>query len=162
MPTQEEIVLLSQRWSSCKYKPEYDDLLLLHLSKGLSFMSFDVAAGVAYKTLVSWTKRFPSFAQAREIGEKAKLRLLEEEGIKMVRGGNVIAWKFLMVQQGASDRKEVTVNHTGNVSLSPHMQVDPSIRYTRLQKIKELHQRVTLEIAAENREEEDYDAIFDD
>ena len=162
MPTQEEISILEQRWSSCKYKPEFDRLLKDHLSKGLSFMSFNVVGGVAYKTLVTWTKRFPSFAQAREIGEKAKLKLLEEEGIKMVKGGNVIAWKFLMQQQGLVDKKEVTINHTGNVSISPHMQVDPSIRYTRLQKIKELHQRVTLEMTADKSDEGDYDAIFDD
>ena len=35
-----------------------------------------------------------SFQEAREIGEKARLQLLEHEGMKMVKGGNVVAWKF--------------------------------------------------------------------
>ena len=161
MATREEISILEQRWSSCKYKPEFDKMLQDHLSKGLSFLSFNIPGGVSYSTLITWTKRFPSFAQAREIGEKHKLQLLEEEGIKMVKGGNVIAWKFLMNQLGHSETRTIDIKttHTGNVSISPHMQVPASIRYTRLQKIKELHQRVSLEEA--KVVEVDYD-IFDD
>ena len=139
--TRDDIALLEKRWSNCKYKPEYDQMLLDHLSKGLSFMSFDVPGGVAYQTLVQWCKRFPSFAQAREIGEKRRLLLLEDEGIKMVKGGNAVVWKTLMSQYGLAEKVEV--QHSGSVS--PHMQVPASIRYSRLQKLKELHQRVSLE-----------------
>lgn len=135
MTTQREISILEQRWSNCKYKPEYDQMLLDHLSKGYSFTSFDVPGGVAYNTLKVWCKRFPSFAQAREIGEKRKLKILEDEGLKMVKSGNVVAWKFMMNQHGVSEKVEV--EH----SVSPHMQVDPSVRYARLQKLKELHQK---------------------
>jgi len=136
----ETVALLEKRWSSCKYKPEYDQMLLDHLSKGLSFMSFDVPGGVAYSTLRKWCERFPSFAQAREIGEKKRLQLLEQEGIKMVKGGNVVAWKFLMNQHGMVERSEVHVS-----SDSPHMQVPAGVRYMRLQKLKELHQKVKME-----------------
>jgi hypothetical protein len=139
--TRDDIALLEKRWSNCKYKPEYDQLLLNHLSKGLSFMSFDVPGGVAYSTLRTWCKRFPSFAQAREIGEKKRLQLLEGEGIKMVKGGNAVVWKTLMSQYGLAEKVEV--NH--NVGDSPHMAVPASLRYMRLQKLKELHQRVSLE-----------------
>lgn len=139
MPTREQIAFLEQRWSSCKYKPEYAQMLLDHLSEGLSFTSFNVPGGVSYSTLRQWEKRFPEFAQAREIGEKAKLKLLEEEGIKMVKGGNVVAWKFLMNQQGVTE--EVNINHTHSDSTSPHMHVPPEIRYQRYQLLKELHQR---------------------
>lgn len=133
----DQIAMLEKRWSSCKYKPEYDQLLLDHLSKGLSISSFDTPEGVSYVTVLAWCKRFPSFAQAREIGDKARLAMLEEEGIKMVRGGNVVAWKFLMNQHGQHETIEV--------QSSPIMNVNASVRYIRLQKLKELHQRVTLE-----------------
>lgn len=139
--TKEEISLLEQRWSNCKYRPEYDQMLLDHLSKGLSFMSFDVPGGVAYATLKKWCKRFPSFAQAREIGEKKRLMLLEKEGIKMVKGGNAVVWKTLISGFGVVEKTEQT--HT--VGESPHNLVPDSIRYQRLQALKELHQRAVKE-----------------
>lgn len=141
--TQEDFKLLEQRWSSCKYKPEYDQQLIDHLSKGLSFTSFTAGTGTAYSTLIEWCKRFPSFQEAREIGEKARLQLLEREGMKMVKGGNVVAWKFMMNQMGMHETTEVkkTIEH----SLSPHMRVPAPIRYKRLQKLKELNKRVRLE-----------------
>lgn len=137
--TRDEIAMLEKRWSSCKYKPEYDQLLLDHLSSGLSISSFDTPDGVSYVTVLAWIKRFPSFAQAREIGDKARLAMLETEGIKMIKGGNVVAWKFLMNQHGQHETIEV------QSSGSPIMNVNASVRYARLQKLKELHQRVTLE-----------------
>ncbi len=145
--TNEEMKMLEQRWTSCKYKPEYDEALIKHLSRGYSFMSFSVDNGVSYRTLINWCKRFPSFQEAREIGEKARLMLLEQEGLKMVRGGNVVAWKFMMNQLGLRESTDVNHNHSGTVGavVSPHMQVSAPVRYKRLQKLKELNQRVRLE-----------------
>jgi len=139
--TKDDIALLEKRWSNCKYKPEYDQQLLDHLSTGLSFMSFDVPGGVAYSTLRAWCTRFPSFGQAREMGEKKRLQLLEGEGIKMVKDGNAVVWKTLMSQYGLAERVEV--QHTAGGS--PHMAVPASLRYQRLQRLKELHQRVSME-----------------
>jgi hypothetical protein len=149
--TEDEVALLEKKWSSCKYKPEYADRLLDHLSKGLSFTSFNVEGGVSYSTLVNWCRRFPEFAQAREIGEKARLQLLEEEGIKMIKAGNVVAWKFMMNQLGMSEK--VTVESAPAIPGNPHTSVPPSIRYGRLQRLKELHQKVsqsqTIEVEAQ-------------
>lgn len=149
------VALLEKKWSSCKYKPEYDDMLLKHLSKGLSFMSFDIPGGITYNTLLTWCKRFPAFAEAREMGEKARLRMLEEEGVKMIKGGNVVAWKFLMNQHGVHETTEVK----NTIQVSPHMQVAPSVRYARYQKLKELHQRVTKELAAPKDDLTDLDDL---
>jgi hypothetical protein len=156
-------------WAPQKYKEEFPDLLLEHLSKGLSFYSFDVIGGVATSTLIKWAKRYPDFAMAREIGEKARLLMLEEEGIKMIKGGNVVAWKFLMNQHGVIEKVDHNIQH--NISHSPHMGVEPTIRYARLQKLKELHQRVVLEsqslpakfdVEIEPEGADTYDAIFDE
>lgn len=139
MPSNEDIALLEKRWSSSKYKPEFADRLKEHLGKGLSMTSFNVPGGVSYNTLMNWCKRFPEFAQAREVGEKSRLLLLETEGIKMVKAGNVVAWKFLMNQHGVHETKEVNVNH----SVSPLVNgVPDTIRYQRQQRLKELHQKV--------------------
>jgi hypothetical protein len=142
--TKQQISLLEQTWSSCKYRKEYPQMLLDHLSKGLSYSSFDVPGGVSYSTLREWERRFPAFAQAREIGEKKKLKLLEEIGLKLCRDGNASVWKFFMHQHGLSEAPlEVNHNHSTGQSTSPHMAVPPEIRHYRLQKIKELHQIAT-------------------
>lgn len=157
-----------QTWTASKYKDdEYPQLLLDHLSKGLSFMSFNVPGGVSNSTLHNWSVKFPAFAQAREIGEKARLQMLEDEGMKMIKGGNVIAWKFMMNQMGIAEKVEINhthKNHPGN----PHTSVPPSIRYDRLQRLKELHQRVVKEgnkiqvIEAEiETKSEGFDALLD-
>lgn len=140
MTTREKIALLEQTWSSCKYREEYPQLLLDHLSKGFSYSSFDVPGGVSYSTLREWERRFPAFAQAREIGEKKKLKVLEKIGLDLCRDGNASVWKFFMNQHGISE-SPLEVNH--NHSTSPHMSVPPEIRHYRLQKIKELHQIAT-------------------
>jgi len=136
--TNAEVQRWKNTWSNTKYKPEYDQLLIDHLSQGLSLGSFNVPGNVSYRTIINWTKEYKSFAEARDIGEKARLGLLEEEGIKMVKAGNVVAWKFLMNQHGMHEKVEV--EHSGG---SPLLGVPDSIRYKRLQKLKELHQKVS-------------------
>ena len=138
MTTNAEVQRWQNSWNATKYKPEYDQMLIDHLSQGLSLGSFNVPGGVSYRTLINWTKKYKSFAEARDIGEKARLELLEVEGIKMVKAGNVVAWKFLMNQHGMHEKVEV--EHSGG---SPLLGVPDSLRYKRLQKLKELHQKVS-------------------
>jgi hypothetical protein len=140
MATKDDMALLEKTWSSSKYKPEFCEQLRKHLGKGLSMGSFNVPGGVSYNTLMNWVKRYPSFAQAREMGEKSRLELLEVEGIKMVKAGNVVAWKFMMSQHGMVDApKEVNINHTVSPLIAG---VPDTIRYARQQRLKELHQKV--------------------
>lgn len=140
MATKDDMALLEKTWSSSKYKPEFCDKLRLHLAKGLSMGSFNVPGGVSYNTLMNWVKRYPAFAEARDMGEKSRLELLEMEGVKMVKAGNVVAWKFMMSQHGMVDApKEVNVNHTVSPMLGG---VPDTIRYARQQRLKELHQKV--------------------
>lgn len=120
-------------------------MLKKHLSKGYSLASFAAKINVTYPTLHNWAKRFPEFAHAREIGEAARLQMLEWEGIKMIKDGNVTAWKFMMNQMGISETTQVNHNHSGNVSVSPHSRVNAPARFARLQKLKELNKRVSLE-----------------
>jgi hypothetical protein len=84
-----------------KYRPEYDEMLYKHLAKGLSWGSFDV--GVTNKTMNAWLSKHPSFALARERGEKKRLQLLEAAGMKMIVEGNATAWKYMMAEFLLSD-----------------------------------------------------------
>jgi hypothetical protein len=48
------------------YKPEYCDLLIRHMSKGLSFDSFGAKANCGKTTLYEWVKKYPEFAEAKK------------------------------------------------------------------------------------------------
>ena len=141
--TQEDFKILEGRWSNCKYRPEYDQQLIDHLQSGLSFNSFTAGTGTAYSTLIEWCKRFPSFMEAREIGEKSRLQMLEKEGLKMVKGGTVVAWKFMMNQMGMHETSAVktTVEH----SFIENPNVAAPIRHKRLQRLVEMNKRIKLE-----------------
>ena len=46
------------------YKPEYDDMIVEHMSKGHSAVSFAAKIGVAKMTVYQWEKDHPSFSDA--------------------------------------------------------------------------------------------------
>lgn len=56
------------------YRPEYDELLIKHMSKGMSFASFGGVVNVGRTTLFEWVDRHPTFAEAYKTAkEKAFL-----------------------------------------------------------------------------------------
>lgn len=60
-----------------KYKEEYNDMLISHMSRGLSFESFAGEIGVAKSTLYKWKVEIPPFQEAFEIGYSRGLKLYE-------------------------------------------------------------------------------------
>jgi hypothetical protein len=48
-----------------KYKPEYDEMLIEHMSKGLSYECFGAVVDVHIDTLYEWEKVNPSFSEAK-------------------------------------------------------------------------------------------------
>jgi len=54
-----------------KYKPEYCDLIIEHMSEGASITSFAAEIGVARSTIDEWANNYPEFSGAVKIG-KAK------------------------------------------------------------------------------------------
>lgn len=61
-----------------KYKKEFCQQLITHLSKGKSFESFGGTAGVTRKCLYEWVDKYPEFAHAKEVGELKSLNHWEE------------------------------------------------------------------------------------
>jgi len=157
--SQEDFKILESKWSRCKYLPKYDQMLIEHLTSGLSFASFTVGTGTSYSTLLEWCKRFPSFMEAREIGEKARLQMLEREGLKMVKGGNVVAWKFMMNQMGMHETTAVhkTIEH----SITANPNIAAPIRHKRLQRLVEMNKRIKLEEELSNAESI-VEAVYED
>lgn len=54
-----------------KYKPEYCDLIIEHMSEGASITSFAAEIGVARSTIDEWANNYTEFSGAVKIG-KAK------------------------------------------------------------------------------------------
>lgn len=96
-----------------KYKPEFCDLLVDHMKKGLSFESF---AGldevdVDVDTLYEWAKTHPDFSEAKGRGFSKRRLNLEKTGLEgqwnesestfnvgsSSRSFNAAVWKFQMV-----------------------------------------------------------------
>lgn len=95
-----------------KYRPEFDKLLLDHLSEGLSFASFAAVINVNRDTLYEWAKNIPSFREAKELGNDKSLLFWERMGMAGTVGKidkfNTATWIFNMKNRfGWRDRQEV-------------------------------------------------------
>ena len=56
--------------ANIKYKPEYCELLIKHLAKGLSFDTFGATVNVGRSTVYDWFDRYPEFKEAKAIAEQ--------------------------------------------------------------------------------------------
>ena len=52
-----------------KYKPEYCQLLIDHMGRGLSFRSFAGTINVGRQTTYDWIQKHPEFKEAKDIGQ---------------------------------------------------------------------------------------------
>ncbi len=60
-----------------KYKKEFCEMLVKHMSQGYSFASFPAVIGVCRTTLYEWEKNRPAFKKAKKQGEAAALKMFE-------------------------------------------------------------------------------------
>lgn len=86
--------------ASDTFEEQYCEMLIEHMSRGLSFQSFAGKIGVCKKTLDNWVARHDSFLRAKEIGRAKGLlydELLLTNGTEgKVRGYNISAHKWKM------------------------------------------------------------------
>lgn len=95
------------------YKPEYCQMLIDHMSEGLSFLSFAGVVSVSYDTLYEWEKVHPEFSDAKGIARAKQLiwdeRLLNKGSQGSQRGYNAAAHKWKMANAHKwTDRVEHT------------------------------------------------------
>lgn len=91
-----------------KYKPEYCEQLIEHMSNGYSFESFAADLSVSKDTLYEWSKVYPEFSDAHAVGRMKLLKHLEtftimavgdtetykiNTGLHIFRLKNQIGWK---------------------------------------------------------------------
>lgn len=82
------------------YKPEYCDMLIDHMSKGMSYESFAANLRVARDTLYEWEKRHKEFFDSKMIGKELMLSYFEKMGINAmtgkIKGFNAATYIFTM------------------------------------------------------------------
>jgi hypothetical protein len=63
-----------------KYDTKYDQMLIDHMSEGLSFESFAGVIGMTKDTIYNWLRQYESFADAKKIGTQKSLLFWEKLG----------------------------------------------------------------------------------
>ena len=91
-----------------KYKEEYNEKLLKHMARGLTFEAFASRINVERKTLYNWCDKYPEFKRAKDIGvEKSRYRL-ELNLLKTCETGkgNVIGQIFMLKNRFPMDWRD--------------------------------------------------------
>jgi hypothetical protein len=60
-----------------KYKPEYCDMLIDHMSEGYSFESFGAVIRIGKKTMYNWIKDHEEWKEAKDVAEAMALKYFE-------------------------------------------------------------------------------------
>lgn len=116
-----------------KYRDTYCDLLIAHMSQGLSFESFASTAQVNRDTLYSWCQHHADFSDAKKRGEAVSLLFWERLGIDASQGRlpgfSAAAWIFNMKNRfGWRDKQRdeelPKVNEKPHLELSPDRQIE--------------------------------------
>ncbi len=99
-----------------KYKPEYCQSLIEHMSEGLSFESYAGLCDCSIDTLYEWAKVQSEFSEAKRIGASKSMLFWERLGLDGARGihdkFNASTWIYTMkcrFPRHWSDKQEV--NH---------------------------------------------------
>ena len=105
-----------------KYQPEYCEMLIKHMSEGLSFESFGGVVNCHDDTLRNWCELFPDFLDARKRGLQANKIFWERVGVDgamgKIPGFNATSWIFNMKNRFKwTDRLESNTNHSGKIDI---------------------------------------------
>lgn len=133
-----------------KYKPEYCEMLIAHMSDGYSFESFAATIGVNRDTLYEWTTRHVEFSDAKKTGRDASLYYWEKvgkdglynevikdgDGMTVTRSINATVWIFNMKNKhGWRDKQEVVTTDESTDNLAAEVKT-LSDELKRLDSIK--------------------------
>lgn len=82
-----------------EYKPEYCELLIEHMKRGLSFESFGAVVDCSEQTLYNWREEHPQFFESYKRGVSFSRNFWEELGLVGTTEGknfNATTWIFNM------------------------------------------------------------------
>ena len=106
-----------------KYKPEYCEKLIEHMSQGLSFESFAGEVNVSRSTIYLWADEHPDFSDAKSIGASKCENLWEKVLVKTTLGQMNAHPTLLMFnmkcrfgwREPENEQKEFSVNLSYNL-----------------------------------------------
>ena len=112
-----------------KYKAEYCDKLIDHMSKGYSITSFSAIIKVHRDTIYEWFKTYPDFAEARDMGYAASMYIWEKMGIDLATGmskGSARVWEVNMYNRFRDEWKaNVKEDDNGDKQITIKLKYDP-------------------------------------
>jgi hypothetical protein len=83
-----------------KYKEEYCEMLIAHLTKGFSYETFAAIVNVDRDTIYEWETAHPKFSDAKRLGVSKAHYFWENIGLHgttgQIPGFNVTCWIFNM------------------------------------------------------------------
>lgn len=116
--------------SLTRYKKDYDQGIIDHMSKGYSFMSYAGEIGVCPKTLYNWVDSHESFKQAKEIATSKALKLFEgalldklmgqEATVYSLKNSEIAAILFALktrFKEVYSERTEIAQSHDIKINI---------------------------------------------
>lgn len=132
-----------------KYRPEYCQMLIEHMSRGGSYSSFGSVIKVSSQTLYNWEEAFPAWKDARGMALCEAENFYINLGLDLVRGkfegGNAAAWKFLTknllkwreqfeVRVGPTAGEAAVVDTVRRMSSQQRIETVERLRARRMQK----------------------------
>lgn len=121
-----------------KYEEHFPDLLVEHMSKGLSFDTFAATVGVTARALYQWCSMYKRFAAAKEKGAIAMQLWWEKAGMKGMLAPqdfkfNATVWIFTMKNRfGMRDVLTVDQANLQNPETLSPRELEDTIDQTRL------------------------------
>lgn len=87
-----------------KYKPEYCQMLIDHMSNGYSFATFAAIVKCHVDTLYNWVNLFPAFSEALAIAQANRALTLEKTAVNISKGakGSAPMTQFLLKNLGTN------------------------------------------------------------
>lgn len=96
------------------YKPEYCEMLIDHMSSGLSYETFSAVIGTHRSVLYAWEDKYPDFKDAKKKAVEAgqvfweKIGLAQAVGDKTYGKGSTASWIFNMKNRfNWADKQEI-------------------------------------------------------
>jgi hypothetical protein len=115
-----------------QYKKEFCEMVIAHMSEGLSVSAFAGVCGVSRTTIYNWVGQHADFKAATEIGLSKSLLFWERLGVMLATGaikGNPTTWAINMHNRFKEDWKQVHNPEEGN-----KQEVKISVAYERPNK----------------------------
>lgn len=109
-----------------EFKQEFCEMLVDHMSEGLSYESFAGLVGVSRATIYNWEKAHPEFLDAKKRGHAKMTLTLEKIGMKgmmgEIKGFNASTFIFTAKNKiGWSDVSQIDQrNENVSVEISDH------------------------------------------